>query len=66
MQTLHNPSKLGHTYTNTLEKDVIKWKHYQPELILLTVRWYLRYNLSLRKKWVNYDKFNNIKVSNVN
>ncbi|EOO24488.1 transposase [Bacillus cereus VD133] len=25
-----------------------KWKHYQPEIILLTVRWYLRYNLSLR------------------
>ncbi|WP_243526887.1 IS6 family transposase [Bacillus pseudomycoides] len=25
-----------------------KWKHYQPELILLTVRWYLRYNLSFR------------------
>ncbi|PGP95200.1 IS6 family transposase, partial [Bacillus cereus] len=20
-----------------------KWKHYQPEIILLTVRWYLRY-----------------------
>ncbi len=25
-----------------------KWKHYQPEMILLTVRWYLRYNLSFR------------------
>ncbi len=25
-----------------------KWKHYQPEIILLTVRWYLRYNLSFR------------------
>ncbi|PFA53792.1 IS6 family transposase, partial [Bacillus cereus] len=25
-----------------------KWKHYQPEIILLTVRWYLRYQLSLR------------------
>lgn len=45
--------KLGHTDTST-KKDVIsmekqnlfKWKHYQPELILLTVRWYLRYNLS--------------------
>ncbi|HFJ9406100.1 TPA: IS6 family transposase, partial [Bacillus paranthracis] len=23
-----------------------KWKHYQPDIILLTVRWYLRYNLS--------------------
>lgn len=23
-----------------------KWKHYQPEIILLTVRWYLRYVLS--------------------
>jgi transposase-like protein len=25
-----------------------KWKHYQPEMIMLTVRWYLRYNLSFR------------------
>jgi hypothetical protein len=25
-----------------------KWKHYEPEMILLTVRWYLRYNLSFR------------------
>ena len=25
-----------------------KWKHYQPEIILLTVRWYLRYKLSFR------------------
>jgi transposase-like protein len=23
-----------------------KWKHYQPDIILLTVRWYLRYSLS--------------------
>ena len=30
------------------EKNVFKWKHYQPDIILLTVRWYLRYNLSLR------------------
>jgi transposase-like protein len=25
-----------------------KWKHYQPEVIMLMVRWYLRYNLSFR------------------
>ncbi|AOM14293.1 hypothetical protein BTI247_59630 (plasmid) [Bacillus thuringiensis Bt18247] len=25
-----------------------KWRHYQPDIILLTVRWYLRYNLSFR------------------
>ena len=25
-----------------------KWRHYQPELILLCVRWYLRYDLSYR------------------
>ena len=32
-----------------MEKDnLFIWKHYQPELILLTVRWYLRYNLSFR------------------
>ncbi|WMX58542.1 IS6 family transposase [Peribacillus sp. R9-11] len=28
--------------------NLFKWKHYQPEIILLTVRWYLRYNLSFR------------------
>ncbi|PFW33837.1 IS6 family transposase, partial [Bacillus thuringiensis] len=26
------------------KKNVFKWKHYQPDIILLTVRWYLRYN----------------------
>ena len=25
-----------------------KWRHYQPEIILLCVRWYLRYALSYR------------------
>ena len=25
-----------------------KWKYYQPEVIMLMVRWYLRHNLSLR------------------
>ena len=29
-------------------KNMFKWKHYQPGIILLTVRWYLRYNLSFR------------------
>src|SRR3954467_13903234 len=28
------------------KKNLFKWEHYQPEIILLTVRWYLRYNLS--------------------
>ncbi len=49
---------LGHTDTITLQRgynsismkkdNLFKWKHYQPDIILLTVRWYLRYNLSLR------------------
>ncbi|EJQ54136.1 hypothetical protein IEQ_00884 [Bacillus cereus BAG6X1-2] len=30
------------------QENVFKWKHYQPDIILLTVRWYLRYNPSLR------------------
>ncbi|MGE7635582.1 IS6 family transposase [Bacillus paramycoides] len=30
------------------KENVFKWKHYQPDIILLTVRWYLRYNLSFR------------------
>ncbi|MED3090391.1 IS6 family transposase, partial [Bacillus toyonensis] len=25
-----------------------KWKHYQPEIIIRTVGWYLRYHLSFR------------------
>ena len=29
-------------------QNLFKWKHYQPEIILLTVRWYLRYKLSFR------------------
>lgn len=47
--------KLGHTDTINLKKgreqygkaNFFKWKHYQPDIILLTVRWYLRYNCSL-------------------
>ncbi|MEH7151265.1 IS6 family transposase, partial [Bacillus thuringiensis] len=26
------------------KENIFKWKHYQPAIILLTVRWYLRYN----------------------
>jgi transposase-like protein len=25
-----------------------KWRHFEPEIILLCVRWYLRYSLSYR------------------
>lgn len=28
------------------KQNLFKWKHYQADIILLTVRWYLRYNLS--------------------
>lgn len=32
-----------------MEKDdLFKWEHYQPDIILLMVRRYLRYNLSFR------------------
>ena len=30
------------------KENLFKWKHYQPNIILLTVSWYLRYNLSFR------------------
>ncbi|MGX5576292.1 IS6 family transposase, partial [Bacillus toyonensis] len=30
------------------KEHIFKWKHYQPDIVLLTVRWYLRYNLSFR------------------
>ena len=29
-------------------KNMFKWKHYRPDIILLTVRWCLLYNLSFR------------------
>ncbi|RAS77555.1 IS6 family transposase [Priestia endophytica] len=29
-------------------KNLFKWRHYQSDMILQTVRWYLRYNLSFR------------------
>jgi IS6 family transposase len=30
------------------ELDLFKWKQYESEVILLTVRWYLKYSLSYR------------------
>ncbi len=30
------------------KQNLFKWKHYQSDIILLTVRWYLRYNLRFR------------------
>ncbi|KMN45524.1 transposase [Bacillus sp. LK2] len=30
------------------KQNLFKWKHYQPDVIILTVRWYLRYSLSFR------------------
>jgi transposase-like protein len=31
------------------KKNSFKWKHYETDIILLTVRWYLQYNLSFRE-----------------
>ena len=30
------------------ETDLFKWRHYESKIILLCVRWYLRYALSYR------------------
>jgi len=30
------------------KRNLFKWKHYHHDIILQTVRWYLRYNLSFR------------------
>jgi IS6 family transposase len=30
------------------KQSLFKWKHYQPDITLLTVRWYQRYNVSFR------------------
>ncbi len=31
-----------------IEKNLFKWKHFESEIILLCVRWYLKYPLSFR------------------
>ena len=31
-----------------LSSNLFKWRHFQSDIILLTVRWYLRYGLSYR------------------
>ena len=32
-----------------MSKDTpVKWRHFQPDVILLCVRWYLRYSISYR------------------
>ncbi len=31
------------------KNSVFKWRHYEPEIILLCVRWYLKYPLSYRQ-----------------
>ena len=30
------------------QEQLFKWRHYAPEIIMLCVRWYLRYSLSYR------------------
>lgn len=30
------------------EQSLFKWRHFQPEILLLCVRWYMRYTLSYR------------------
>jgi IS6 family transposase len=34
--------------TMETKSDIFKWKHYESAIILLTVRWYLKYSLSYR------------------
>ena len=34
--------------TKAIRPAIFKWRHTEPELILCTVRWYLRYSLSFR------------------
>jgi hypothetical protein len=33
--------------------NLFKWKHYHADIIILTIRWYLKYNLSFRKVLAN-------------
>jgi hypothetical protein len=38
------------------EQPPFKWRHFQAEIILLCVRWYLRYALSYRESSRNDDR----------
>ena len=54
LQKILHPSTLRHFISKSLSIKVaqvanpFKWRHFQPEIILLVVRWYLRYSLSYR------------------
>jgi hypothetical protein len=42
------PPLISYWESAVTESDPFKWRHYQDEIILLCVRWYLRYALSYR------------------
>src|SRR6185436_16495894 len=42
------PSPISYRESAVAESDPFKWRHYESEIILLCVRWYLRYALSYR------------------
>ena len=42
------PPLISYRGAAVAESDPFKWRHYQGEIILLCVRWYLRYALSYR------------------
>ena len=41
-------SKKNNVRSGTMTANSFKWKHYQSEIILLCVRWYIKYTLSYR------------------
>ncbi len=41
-------SHRSHLPVPMLASEPFKWRHFQSEIILLNVRWYLRYSLSYR------------------
>jgi transposase-like protein len=44
------------TKDSNMLSNFFKWKHYEGEIILLNVRWYLKYPLSYRNLKVTVDK----------
>jgi len=42
------PQPISYRESAVAESDPFKWRHYESEIILLCVRWYLRYALSYR------------------
>lgn len=44
-------------------KSPFKWRHFEPTIILLCVRWYCRYQISYRDPMLGFKNFRNAAVT---